>query len=359
MKRLNVNLPQSKYDIVIHDSFSTLSSEIKSLWFGKKIVIITDDIVEKIYLVSLTAELSKICSAIYTLSLPNGESSKSIETLNRIYDFMLSKRIDRFDLVIALGGGVIGDVAGYAAASYLRGIALIQIPTTLLAQIDSSVGGKVAINYQGYKNMIGFFYQPILVYINIGVLKTLPEREYKCGLTEAVVHALIADESLLKYITDNASYMVNLEKLKMEEFIYRNCKIKVDIVLNDEKDKGIRKILNFGHTVGHAVEGLYRYKYRHGECVAIGIMAAFKLSVYFKLISVEKLSYIKTTLSNLELLLNISDLNWSDVVKRIAFDKKTQSEKVAFILPVDIGSVIVYEVELSNNLVNIFSNNYA
>ncbi|NSW90290.1 MAG: 3-dehydroquinate synthase [Firmicutes bacterium] len=354
MNRLKVNLAQSGYEIVIHDNFSEISNEIKPLWSGEKIIIITDDIVGKLYLCPLVSELSKICSVIYSFTLPNGEGSKSIETLNRIYDFMLSKRVDRSDLIVALGGGVVGDVAGYAAATYLRGIAFIQVPTTLLAQIDSSVGGKVAINYQGYKNMIGSYYQPLLVYINISVLKTLPEREFKCGLVEAVVHALIADASLLQYMHEYVKDVDTLKQCKIEEFIYRNCKIKAEIVEKDEKDKGIRKILNFGHTVGHAIEGLYGYEYKHGECVAIGIVAAFKLSVYFKLISEEKLCYIKAVLSSLGLPLHIDGLNWISVVKRIVFDKKALSDKVTFILPIDIGKVIDYEVSL-DNLENIFS----
>jgi 3-dehydroquinate synthase len=268
---------------------------------------------------------------------------------------MLSKHIDRSDLVIALGGGVIGDIAGYAAATFLRGIAYIQIPTTLLAQIDSSVGGKVAIDYRGYKNMIGAFYQPLLVYTNTNVLQTLPEREYKCGLTEAVVHALIADAGLLDFIYDNINDRSRLDEQKVEEFVYKNCKIKADIVTQDDKDKGIRKILNFGHTVGHAIEGLYDYKYKHGECVAIGILSSFKLGVYFNLIDTGKLVFIKSALNRLGLLVAIDELNWNEVVKRIAFDKKAVSGKVTFILPLDIGKVIDYEIDLNELPVEVLS----
>ena len=348
MNRLNVNFPHYKYDIVIHDTFSMISDEIQALWAGQKIIIITDDIVDKLYLSSLENELRKTNPTIYSYALPNGEESKSMEALTQIYDFILSKHIDRSDLVIALGGGVVGDIAGYAAATFLRGIAYVQIPTTLLAQIDSSVGGKVAINYQGYKNIIGAFHQPLLVYINTSVLQTLPEREYKCGLTEAVVHALIVDNSFLDFIRENINDKGRLNEQKVTEFIHRNCKIKADIVMQDEKDKGIRKILNFGHTVGHAIEGLYEYKYRHGECVSIGIVAAFKLGVYFKLIDKDKLVFIKSVLNKLGLLIAIDGLNWNEVVKRIAFDKKAVSGKVTFILPIDIAKVIDYEINLND-----------
>jgi len=344
MDRLSINLPHFKYDIIINDNFSTISHEIQSIWSGRKIVIITDDIVEKLYLRLLTNELKKICPLIYSYVFPNGEDSKSVETLNQIYNFLLSKHIDRSDLIIALGGGVVGDVAGYVAATYLRGVDYIQIPTTLLAQIDSSVGGKVAVNYQGYKNMIGAFYQPLLVYINLNVLETLPDRDYKCGIAEAVVHALITDSSLLDYIHANFSNISGWKKCGIRELVYRNCKIKADIVLQDEKDKGIRKILNFGHTIGHAIEGLFGCKYRHGECISVGIVGAFKLSVYLKLINVEKLAYIKTVLNDLGLPISFTDLDWNDIAKRIEFDKKTISKKISFILPVDIGSVVIYEL---------------
>lgn len=348
MNRLKVNFQNYKYDIVIYNSFSMISEEIQALWLGQKIIIITDDIVDKLYLSSLENEIRKTCSKIYSYVLPNGEKSKSVEALTRIYDFMLSKNIDRSDLVIALGGGVVGDITGYAAATFLRGIAYVQIPTTLLAQIDSSVGGKVAVNYQGYKNMIGAFYQPMLVYINTSVLETLPDREYRCGLAEAVVHSAIADTGLLTSIHENMNDKNKLDEQKTEEFIYRNCKIKADIVMQDEKDKSIRRILNFGHTVGHAIEGLYDYKYRHGECVSVGIVAAFKLGAYFKLIDKEKLDFIKSALKKLGLLVSIDDLDWNEVVKRIAFDKKAVSGKVTFILPIDIGKVIDYEINLND-----------
>lgn len=355
MNRLNMNFHYNKYDIVIQDSFSIISHEIRSVWSGKKIIIITDNIVEKLYLKPLVDELLKICTVIHSYTLPNGEDSKCLDMLNQIYNFMLSKSIERSDLVIALGGGMIGDITGYAAATYLRGIALIQIPTTLLAQIDSSVGGKVAVNYQGYKNMIGAFYQPLLVYINTSVLETLPVREYKCGLAEAMVHALIADSSLLEHILENADSTDNFSKYELKEFIYRNCKIKADIVLQDEKDNGIRKILNFGHTIGHAMEGLYGYKYKHGECVSVGIVAAFKLSVYFQLIEAEKLIYIKAILNNLGLPVSISEIDWKSIVKRIKFDKKSIAEKIEFILPVEIGKVIIHEVDLNDSFAEILA----
>jgi 3-dehydroquinate synthase len=356
MNRLSIALSHNKYDIVINDNFSTISNEIQALWSGGKIIIITDDIVERAYLSSLTHELRKMCPIIYSYALPNGEDSKCIDTLNQIYDYLLTMHVDRSDLIIALGGGVVGDIAGYAAATYLRGIAYIQIPTTLLSQIDSSVGGKVAVNYQGYKNMIGAFYQPLLVFINLSVLRTLPDREYKCGLTESVVHALIADSSLLEYTHKNINGLNRLNEHKLNEFIYRNCKIKADIVIQDEKEKGIRKILNFGHTIGHAIEGLYGYKYKHGECVSVGIVAAFKLSVYFRLINAEKLAYIETILYDLGLVVDFIDFDWNEIVKRIAFDKKTISGKVSFILPVDIGKVIVYEVSINNSIAEVLSN---
>lgn len=356
MNRLTVNVTNRSYSIVIQDCFSSVSKEIQSLWKGEKIVVLTDENVGKIYLHILQQELRKICSLIFTYTLPAGEDSKSIHNVKKIYNFLLQKQFKRRDLLIALGGGVIGDITGFVASTYLRGIPFIQIPTTLLAQIDSSVGGKTAVNYQGYKNMVGSFYHPLLVYINTMVLKTLPEREYTAGLAEAIVHALIADADLLEFIEAKAVNLYTVQQEDLVELIYRNCKIKADIVSQDERDGSVRKILNFGHTVGHAAEGLYGFRYRHGECVSVGIVAAFKLSVYLNLISSDKLTFIRSYLQRIGLPIEFDNLNWKEIVRRIAYDKKYASNEIDYILPIDIGKVTIRRIALDQSIASVFSN---
>ena len=346
MRKLEVCLKNNRYNIIIHNDFSELKSQINSLFKGKKVAIITDDNVGDLYLSDIIKIFEDDSLELFNFTIRHGEESKNAVTLSQIYDFLLNIHLERSDLVIALGGGVIGDVVGYAAATYLRGVDLIQVPTTLLAQVDSSIGGKVAINYRGIKNLIGTFHQPILVYINVKTLKTLPEREFRNGLAEAIVHGVIQDASLIEFIVNHFCNYLDANDDQLEELIYRNCKIKATVVMQDEKDKGLRKILNFGHTIGHAIESLFQYKYTHGECISIGIVAAFKISVFYNLIDEKELKYIKNILNYLCLPIGIENLNYNEVVQKIIFDKKMLLGDPVFILPVKIGRVIDYKVHI-------------
>lgn len=343
MNRLSINVKDISYEIVIRNHFFSLSQEIHRIWQGHKIVIVTDQNVAKLYLSTLEVELRKITTDIFTYIAPAGEISKSAHTTLNIYNFLLKNKIDRSDLLVSLGGGVIGDITGFVASTYLRGVPFVQVPTTLLSQIDSSVGGKTAINYNGYKNILGSFYHPLLVYINTSVIKTLPKREYTAGLAESVVHALIADPHLLKFIEEKVANPHNAQQQDLAKLIYWNCKIKAGIISQDERDNNIRKTLNFGHTVGHALESFYGFKYRHGECVSVGIVTAFKVSVFLKLISRDKLIFIQHYLHKIGLPTEINNVNWEDIVQRITYDKKYTSEKVTYILPIDIGKVVLRE----------------
>lgn len=352
MQEIQLELENNKYSININDSFSNISDNLMSLTENKKIIIITDDNVAKLYLQELIDSLKADRRVIFTFVMEHGEPNKNIHTVMKIYDYLLEIHADRFDLIISLGGGVVGDIAGYVAATYLRGIDFIQVPTTLLAQVDSSVGGKVGIDYNGMKNIVGAFYQPRLVYINIKTLKTLPRREIVAGLAEVMVHGLIADADLITFVRNNFNQIMSVNTEVTEQLIYRNCCIKANIVKLDEKEKGLRKILNFGHTVGHAVESLYEYQYNHGECVSIGIVAAFKLAVSKDLISVEDMEYVKNILVEIGLPIYIEGIKWEKIVQRISYDKKTINNRTSFIFPTKIGHVEEFILPLDDSIIS-------
>jgi len=344
MKELKIVTSNIRYSILIHNDFSMIKDRVKLLFKGKRIAVITDNNVGNLHLPNLFDSLNDDSYTLYSLLVMHGEENKSSVTLFQIYDFLMDISFERSDLIIALGGGVVGDIVGYAAATYLRGVSFIQIPTTLLAQVDSSVGGKVAINYRNIKNNIGAFHQPVLVYINTEVLKTLPEREFRNGLAEVVVHGIIRDANLISFTIDHFKDFPDINYDLIGELIYRNCEIKAKIVMQDEKDNGIRKILNLGHTFGHAIESSYNYKYTHGECVAIGIVAAFKLSMLCQLISKEKLESIKNVLKILKLPIGIDNINWINIINKIVYDKKVVLGDPVFILPTEAGNVIEYKI---------------
>lgn len=274
-----------------------------------------------------------------------GEQSKSLQAAGQIYEFLIKHAVCRTDVMITLGGGVIGDLGGFAAATFLSGIALIQIPTSLLAQMDSSVGGKTAVNHNKIKNVIGAFHQPVLVYINYSVLKTLPMEELKNGLVEIIVHAIIKDEILFHYIEDNLERILELDEGVMEELIYRNCRIKAEVVQRDEKDLGERENLNFGHTFGHEIESACDYKFRHGECVAIGIIGACYIAERLHFITSHETERIIRLIERLSVLPSIHDCDKEKVLAFIKHDKKAVDDKVKFILPRQIGMVEKYDID--------------
>lgn len=342
MKQLEINTKENHCKVVITDSFD----EFECLEIDNKVtcVIISDDIVGKLYIQELSDKLKTIYKNVEKYIIPHGEIGKNIKYINEIYSFLLEKNIGREDYLIALGGGVVGDVVGFVASTYMRGIGLIHVPTTLLAQLDSSIGGKNAVNYNNTKNVMGTIYHPKFVYSNISVLKTLPKREIKAALAEVIVHALIDDPALLNYMVEHLNDIFELNNNVLEILIFWNCVIKIKIILEDEKDIGIRKKLNLGHTVGHAIEGIYHEKYKHGECVAIGVMFAFFIAREYKLISLEEVNYIIKILANLEFPIFDIELDWEKIEKNMIHDKKANHDKVSFILPISIGKVVEKDI---------------
>jgi len=349
MKKINVELEHNSYPIIVTNTFKEINEYVNSK--ENKCIIVTDRNVEKLYLEELLSVTRKGFKDVLTYVVEAGENSKSLDIAKDLYTFLIQHTICRNDVIMTLGGGVIGDLGGFVAATFLRGLKWVQVPTTLLAQVDSSIGGKTAVNLLKIKNAIGSFYQPILVYTNYSVLRTLSIDEIRNGLVEIIVHAIIKDADLFKYIEKNVDNILNLDADILEELIIRNCMIKKEIVQRDEKDLGERAVLNFGHTFGHAIESYYDYKYKHGECVALGIIGACYLAEELELIDEAVTKGIEELLLKINMLHQIHDCKKEYILKFLMHDKKFVGEKVYFILPLKLGEVIRREID-DYNLVN-------
>jgi len=293
-----------------------------------------------IYGCRIASSIDKLDSDTVIIDVPEGEESKSLNMLTRIYDVLINNRFDRWSTIIAFGGGVIGDLAGFAAATFMRGINLVQLPSTLLAQVDSSIGGKVAIDYRG-KNIIGAFYQPSFVAIDLSLLKSLSLKEFRSGLAEVVKYGFVMDPQILS-ILENSSFPLNDDLTA--ELVIRSCSCKARIVEADERDeKDIRVILNFGHTIGHAIEAASGFKISHGEAVAIGMVYEAKLSVMLGLLDVDVLDRLVGILSRLGLPTSASQIDAGRILSFLSYDKKVRHGKIRIVLLKSIGSPIVYE----------------
>jgi 3-dehydroquinate synthase len=345
MIRHTINLKDRSYPICITTSFEDLGKTILSLRTGKKTIIITDENVDKYYSDICLEELQQSGFEVFKHVLRPGEENKTLEAVYGIYKKLIEYKLDRSSTIIALGGGVVGDVAGFAAATYLRGINLVQIPTTLLSQADSSVGGKTGVDFDGHKNVVGAFYQPKLVFINVNTIKTLPKREISAGLGEVIKHGLILDAEYCEYINDNAQKIFNFDENVLQFLAKKNCSIKGQVVEADEKEQDLRAILNFGHTIGHAIETAQNFKLLHGECVAIGIVGAYRLSFYLNFTSEAIGEEVKAILLKLGLPVSLPGMEVDKVYDQIFYDKKVKDNKLKFILPRKIGEVLQCNIE--------------
>lgn len=324
--KVHIKTPNKSYDILIQ--------QLPEITLDKKVAVITNPTVAGYHLNYLLNRLK--AKELKIITIPDGEEYKTMEYITYALDRMFDAKYDRNSIVIAFGGGVIGDMSGFAASIFLRGIDFIQIPTTLLSMVDSSVGGKTGINNKYGKNLIGAFYQPEVVYIDTHFLSTLPKREFAAGMAEVIKMAVMFDKDFFE----------NLEKetLKIEEIIKRSVEIKAWVVNQDEKEKGIRSVLNYGHTFGHVIENLTNYKtYLHGEAVAIGMVMANELSVKLGLLSEEEALRIKKLLEKhlLPTSYQIKDVN--EFYEHFFADKKTLDNKIKFIIPEKIGKYKIVE----------------
>ena len=337
-----VTLGSRSYQIVIGSGLLKKLGEIcAELPLTQRAVIVTNPAVYRLYGPGVRASLRQAGFHVAVAQVPNGERAKSLSQVTRLYRAFVRHRMDRRSAVIALGGGVVGDLAGYAAATFLRGLPLVQVPTTLLAQVDSSVGGKTGVNLPQGKNLVGAFYQPSLVVADIQTLKSLPPRHLRAGLSEVVKYGMIADSDLLSYIETHLEAILRAEDEPLAFLVRRSCAIKAKVVEQDEREEGLRAILNFGHTVGHALETTTGYRrLLHGEAVAIGMVVATALSVKRGLCEKEDLERLRFLLRKIGLPVT-SSASVRNILQSICYDKKVKNNVIYFVLTKGIGHVMV------------------
>ena len=346
MHQIHVNLGKNSYYIYIDSgNLSSLGGVLKKTLSLNKAAIVTNPAIAVLY--GDIVKDSMISSGIETriVEVPDGEENKSLTWAGKLFDAFIDFQMTRQSGVIVLGGGVVGDLAGFAAATFMRGVPLIQVPTSLIAQVDSSVGGKTAVNHPKGKNLIGAFYQPKFVLIDVNVLKSLPEREFKSGLAEVIKHGIIIDKGLFEYIEGNLTKILSLDYQSVEQIVSRSCKAKANIVEQDEKEQNIRAILNYGHTVGHSIEAVAEYGvFRHGEAVSIGMAVAAKIAVNMGLMDAEEANRQNKLLADSGLPTKFPDLDIDQIINTIRLDKKVKdNRKIRFVLAKEIGKAIVVE----------------
>ncbi len=346
MKTVKLSLKQNPYNIYVGASIlDKIGCQCKKAKLGQDALIITNPIVNKLYGKKVIASLKKHGFIPKLFIVPDGEKSKSAKEAFKLFESIAAYDVLRKPFIVALGGGVIGDLAGFIAATYKRGIPFIQVPTTFLAQIDSSIGGKVAIDLPMGKNLVGAFYQPRFVFTDINVLKTLSKRQMLNGFAEAVKYGVIKDKELYDYIEKHFRLLFKCDPLKMTHVVTRCSQIKADVVKADEKEtKGIRAILNFGHTIGHAIETAAGFNaYHHGEAVALGMRVAFDIALQMKMVSKKAAEEFNQLIDLIGLPKQIVKVKLADIKRFMKHDKKFISGKNRFILPVKIGRVKVVE----------------
>ncbi len=351
MKTVTVNVGSSGYDIIIGPGLlSQTGDRLSRLGFSDKVVIVTDATVRKLYGSILEQALVASGFEVTTLSGADSEEEKSLETAGRLYLELTDFHAERGTPVLALGGGVTGDLTGFVAATYQRGVPLIQIPTTLLAQADSSLGGKTAVNHGRLKNRIGVFYQPSLTLSDIDTLKSLSQRQLADGLAEIIKHGAIQDATFFEYLEDNIDRILALDNETLETTVARSAQIKAAVVEQDELDLGLRNILNYGHTIGHAMETVSDFQIDHGRAVAIGMLVAARISNRMGLLGRSDASRLKKLLTRVGLLAEIPELDTDKLIEAMHHDKKIVGGRIKFVLLESIGEVIVTD-DVDLNLV--------
>lgn len=346
MPRVDVHLGERAYAILIEPGALTgVGAFVSGLGPPTRVALITDGNVRPLYEGRAVASFREAGLDVHTLLIPPGEGSKSLDVAGTLYTGLLEAGIDRKSIVVALGGGVVGDVAGFVAATVLRGVDCVQVPTTLLAQVDSSVGGKTGINHPLGKNLIGAFHQPRGVLVDPTTLGTLPQGEFVAGLAEVVKTALIRDAHLLAYLEDHTDDLLALDAAALTHVITRCCRIKADVVEQDPREtSGLRAILNYGHTVGHALEAVSGYgRYRHGEAVAVGMVVAARIAVARGLVDRSLAARQSALLQALGLPTWADELASGGLITALYRDKKAEAGRWRFVLPTDAGAVAVFD----------------
>ena len=340
-KEIAVNYEGKKcYSITLNSDFSSLLDDIAAA-IGtdqtKKICIVSDSQVADVYLNKIQEILQKQYKQVFSFVFEAGEPSKNMDTVLALYEHLIINKFDRHDLLVALGGGVVGDLTGFSAATYLRGIDFIQIPTSLLAQVDSSIGGKTGVDFQQYKNMVGAFYQPKLVYMSMEVFQSLPDKQFANGMAEEIKHGLIKDGAYYTWMKENQEMICQKAPEVLIGMLDIGCNIKRVVVENDPKEKGERALLNFGHTIGHAIEKLSDFQLYHGECVSLGMVAATYLSVKKGNLAEADLHDVEQVLEAYQLPIRISGYDAEEILETTKSDKKMIGGKIKFTLLKRLG----------------------
>lgn len=343
MKVVRVSLGDRGYDILIGgDLLGRVGSLFRSRGVGPKIFLVANPTVYDLYGESVRESLTKEKFDVVHLAIPDGEPHKNLHTVENIYTYLIAQKADRRSTLLALGGGVTGDVAGFVAATFMRGVPYIQIPTTLLAQVDSSVGGKTGVNHRLGKNLIGAFHQPSLVCVDTTSLRSLPEREYRAGLYEVIKYGLISDREFFRFLARNLEGIARREDPLLERMIGRCCEIKAETIALDEREENQRRILNFGHTLGHALEAATGYeRYLHGEAVAYGMLAATHLSHRHGLLDAEALREVSRVILAVGPLPSAADIAFPALAEALRRDKKRRDDATVLVLLTEIGHTVI------------------
>ena len=352
MDTLLVQTESKSYPIYFENDFSNLVKAISYL-NGKysNYMIISDSNVAPLYYEQVYEIIKEFGKSVYRVEFEAGEKNKTIESIISLYDQLIRHHGDRKTLILALGGGVVGDMAGFCAATYMRGVDFVQLPTTLLSQVDSSVGGKTGIDFNGYKNIIGSFYQPCFVYINVSTLQTLPKRELFAGMGEVIKHSFIRDYKYMQFLEQNQKKVMELDFDILKQMIRISCEIKKSVVDEDEKEQGVRALLNFGHTVGHAVERLKEFNLVHGECVAIGMHAALNLSKELGHLCEDEVHRALDLIQLYELPIEVTGLEAKQIYEELFFDKKTTNQQLMFALLNSLGTSYLHKESIDSEII--------
>lgn len=348
------------YDIIIEENYEQLYKELIKLDAGeRRICIVSDSNVASLYLNEVKKITDTYTKQTVSFIFTAGEESKNLDTVKNLYKYLIENSFDRNDILIALGGGVVGDLTGFAAATYLRGIRFIQLPTSLLSMVDSSIGGKTGVDFDAYKNMVGAFHQPKSVYINLSVLNTLDDRQFSSGMAEIIKHGLIKDINYYKWLEEHKHEILEKNFSILSKMIYTSCVIKKNVVENDPTEKGERALLNFGHTIGHSIEKIMNFNLLHGECVALGIAAANEIAWKRGLISEYEMKNVNILMNDFGLKTKVSISDIDEVIKTTKHDKKMEAGKIKFILLNKLGEAVieknVTDIEMSEAVVSIIS----
>ncbi|OUQ21783.1 3-dehydroquinate synthase [Lachnoclostridium sp. An14] len=341
-ERMTIHLDgRSIYDIVLETSFGNLGREAAHFVSGRKVCIVTDSNVAELYLNEVGNILASCCSRVVNFVFPAGEEYKNLDTVQKLYETLILEKFDRKDVLVALGGGVVGDLCGFAAATYLRGVSFLQIPTTLLSQVDSSIGGKTGVDFLAYKNMVGAFHMPKMVYSNMAVLQTLSEEQFSSGMGEVIKHGLIQNGDYYRWLEDCSGEIMERRLQTCEEMILSSDLIKQRVVEEDPKEQGVRALLNFGHTLGHAIEKEKQFAMLHGHCVGLGCLAAAYISHLRGNIPLEEVERLSRVLSRFGLPVTVSGLTPEQILQATKNDKKMDAGTVKFVLLERIGDAYV------------------